>query len=69
MNVIGTRRRKGTIYTEYAPKRFVRGVGLDWRTRYVGEITVNGYRYRCRSTNINNVRAWLNDMIEKYPTY
>lgn len=63
------RYRKGTIYEEYTYKRYVRGVGLDKRRRFVAEIQINNKRHRCRSTNICNVKNWLNDMIEKYPTY
>ena len=63
------RYRTGYIHEEYSPKYYRRGVGVCWRTRYVGVIHVMGKRYRMRSTNYNNVRAWLNDMLEKYPTY
>ena len=69
MDTKGTRRRRGYIYEEYSPKYYRKGVGMCWRTRYVGEITVCRKRYRCRSTNYANVRAWMDDMLEKYPTY
>lgn len=62
------RRRTGCIYEEMTYKRYVRGVGLYWRRRFVAEIHVDGKRYRCRSTNVRNVTAWLHDMLEKYPT-
>lgn len=68
------KKRTGSIYEEYtnpgnvhAAGRFVRGVGLvSYKHRFVAEITVLGKRYRFRSTNIDNCRAWLNDMVEKY---
>lgn len=34
--------------------------------RWVAEITVNRKRYRFRSTNLNNVRWWVEMMVEKY---
>ena len=68
-NTKGTRKRRGSLYDEYSPRYYRRGVGICWRIRYVGSIQVNGKRYRCRSTNYRNVRAWLDDMLEKYPTY
>lgn len=66
--------RRGTLYEEYtnpgnvhAAGRFVRGVGMvGYKHRYVAEITVKGKRYRFRSTNYDNCRAWLNDMVEKH---
>lgn len=63
------RYRTGYIYEEFTYKRYVRGVGLCWRRRFVAEIQVAGKRFRCRSTNPRNVQAWLNDMLEKYPVY
>lgn len=63
------RYRTGCVYEEYTYKRYVRGVGIDRRRRFVAEIKVRGRRYRCRSTNPANVRAWLQDMLNKYPTY
>lgn len=34
--------------------------------RWVAEIRYHGKRYRFRSTNFNNVRAWLDDMVRKF---
>ena len=39
------------------------------KSRWVAEIMVNRKRYRFRSTNYDNVRWWLNTMIEKYSDY
>jgi hypothetical protein len=46
----------------------VRGVGLVRVSgyRWVGEMSVNGKRYRCRSHDRSRVEAWLHDMREKY---
>lgn len=46
--------------------RFVRGVAPIKCFRWVGEMTVYGKRYRCRSTNLGNVKSWLIDMRNKY---
>ena len=47
---------------------FVKGVGkvTSLRRRWVGEITYYGKRYRFRSTNLQNVQAWLRDMTQKF---
>ena len=36
------------------------------RLRWVAEISYHGHRYRFRSTNYNNARRWLDDMINKF---
>lgn len=75
-------RRTGCIYTEYhyrgknrgasSDSRFgwhsVRGVGLkrNYMYRYVAEIYYYGKRYRCRSAHYERVKAWLDEMIEKF---
>ncbi len=48
--------------------RRVRGAGVQrvYGYRFVGEISVHGKRYRCRSYDYNKVVAWLEDMREKY---
>ena len=46
----------------------VKGVGMVRVSgyRWVGEMTVNRKRYRCRSTDRSRVEAWLSDMREKF---
>lgn len=46
----------------------VKGVGMVRMSgyRWVGEMTVNRKRYRCRSYDLSRVEAWLADMREKY---
>lgn len=68
--------RTGTIYSEITNKgrstvaRGVRGTNKQiYTSRWVGEIVVNYKRYRFRSTNFDNVRHWVDMMVEKYPTY
>ncbi len=61
--------RTGTIYVEHGFRRRVRGVGFVARDRWCGEITVAGKRFRCRSASERCVRAWLDDMLTKFPTY
>lgn len=36
------------------------------RIRYVASIVVHRERFRMRSTNLQNVRYWLEDMVRKY---
>lgn len=69
-------RRKGCIYSEITNAgsstlgRGVRGTNKRiMKSRWVAEIMVNRKRYRFRSTNYDNVRWWLNTMIEKYSDY
>lgn len=62
--------RTGTIYSEMTNKgrssvRYVRGCAPVYCFRWVAEIQINGKRYRFRSTNEANCRAWLDDMIVK----
>ena len=64
-------KRHGTIYSEMTNKgrcstKYVKGAPPVYCFRWVAEITVYGKRYRFRSTNYDKVRAWLNDMVEKY---
>lgn len=74
-------KRTGTIYCEVqrnykgreqrgcgSPGRFVKGVGLvvSERRRWVGEIEYHRVRFRFRSTNLENVKAWVREMSEKY---
>lgn len=61
------RKRTGTIYIESHVRRYVRGVGLVSGHRYVGEITVDGKRYRKRSAYLSVVEFWLKNMIERHP--
>ena len=70
------RKRTGTIYFETTNKgrssRRIgpRGVGgIVYTSRWVGEIMVNGRRYRKRSTNLDNVKFWLENMVSLYPYY
>lgn len=46
----------------------VKGVGMVRVSgyRWVGEMTVNRKRYRCRSADRSRVEAWLSDMREKF---
>lgn len=67
------RQRTGYIYSEFTNKgrcsiKAAQG-GIVKCYRWVGEVTVNGKRHRFRSTNLMNVRAWVNDMIERNPYY
>lgn len=64
------RQRHGTIYSEMINKgrcstKYVRGAPPVYCFRWVAEISIHGKRHRFRSTNYNNVRAWLDDMIAK----
>lgn len=73
-------RRKGCIYSEEQRNvkgraargrgqqgRCVRGVGwvAQTRRRWVAEISYKRKRYRFRSTNFENVRAWLRAMSDR----
>lgn len=63
--------RTGFIYSEMTNKgrcssRLVRGAKPIYCFRWVGEITVNGKRYRKRSTSRNNVEFWLENMRNRF---
>lgn len=74
--------RTGCIYTEYHNRgknrggscenrsgwHRVRGAGMErnYMYRYVAEISYYGKRYRCRSARYERVRAWLDDMRERF---
>lgn len=66
-------KRKGCIYSEITNAgrstlgHFVRGTNKRiMKSRWVGEMRVNGKRYRFRSTNRDNVEWWLKMMREKH---
>lgn len=46
----------------------VKGVGmvLNYKYRWVAEITFNRKRYRCRSAYFNVVKDWLEEMINRF---
>lgn len=67
--------RTGCIYSEQNNPGLRRGRGgselhvygtPSKRLRWVAEIVYHGHRYRFRSTNYNNVRRWLDDMVNKF---
>ncbi|MDE6231081.1 MAG: hypothetical protein K2M37_05635 [Muribaculaceae bacterium] len=65
--------RTGCIYSEFTNKgrrsvRYKKGCKPIYCFRWVGEISIRGKRYRCRSTNRHNVEMWLEDMIRKQET-
>ena len=62
------RRSNGSSDGNNCSLRRVKGVGMVKVSgyRWVGEMTVNRKRYRCRSYDRSKVEAWLNDMREKY---
>lgn len=68
-------KRTGCIYTEQNNPGLRHGHGGSGlhvygtpskRLRWVAEIRYHGHRYRFRSTNYNNVRRWLDDMVNKF---
>lgn len=66
----GFRDGRGSLYSEMTNKgrssvRYVRGAKPVYCFRWVAEIQINGKRHRMRSTNYDNCRRWLEDMIEK----
>lgn len=64
-------KRSGSIYKEITNSGMHR-IGdhrPQYKSRYVGEITVNRKRYRFRSTSRSNVERWLQDMLIKFPEY
>lgn len=65
------KKRHGYIYSEMTnhgrcSTKLVKGAPPVYCFRWVGEIMVNGKRFRFRSTNRDNVEAWLEDMRRKY---
>lgn len=63
--------RHGSIYSEMTNKgrcstKYVRGCKPIYCFRWVAEISVNGKRYRKRSTSRNNVEFWLETMVNRY---
>ena len=63
--------RTGCVYCEFTNRgrtspRFARGSRPERMFRYVGEITVRGKRFRFRSTNLNNVRLWVDSMVKRH---
>lgn len=68
--MMAERRRRGCLYSEMTNKgrcstKYVRGAQPVYCFRWVAEIVVHGKRHRMRSTNYDNCRRWLDDMIEK----
>lgn len=66
-----SRERMGTIYSEMTNKgrcstKYMRGAKPIYCFRWVAEITVNGKRYRKRSTSRNDVEFWLENMRNRY---
>lgn len=67
-------KRTGTIYSEITNagastlgRRF-RGTNRNiYKSRWVGEINIDRKRYRFRSTSYENVRWWVEMMVQKYP--
>lgn len=63
--------RTGCIYFEMTNKgrcstRYVRGAKPIYTFRWVGEMTVQGKRFRLRSNSLRKVEAWIEDMRRKY---
>ncbi len=66
-----SRMRTGIIYSEMTNKgrcstKYMRGAKPIYCFRWVAEITVNGKRYRKRSTSRNDVEFWLENMRNRY---
>jgi hypothetical protein len=66
--------KRGSLYSEMTNKgrsstKYVRGAKPIRCVRWVADIVINGKRYRMRSTDYNNCRRWLDDMIEKAGGY
>lgn len=66
-----SRERTGIIYSEMTNKgrystKYVRGAKPIYCFRWVAEITVNGKRYRKRSTSRNVVEFWLENMRNRF---
>lgn len=62
------RRSNGSSDGNACSLRRVKGVGLMRVSgyRWVGEMTVFGKRFRCRSSDKSRVEKWLQDMRDKY---
>lgn len=62
------RRSSGSSDGNRSSVRFVKGAGMkrQYGYRWVAEIYYNKVRYRCRSYDYRRVRAWLDDMIERF---
>lgn len=58
--------RTGTICNEPHTHFYRRGVGYVSGTRWVGEITIHGKRYRKRSAYRDVVEFWLENMINRF---
>lgn len=63
--------RHGVIYSEMTNKgrssvRYIKGAKPVYCFRWVAEISVNGKRYRKRSTSRNAVEFWLDNMIARF---
>jgi hypothetical protein len=70
ITVTHTRERRGTMTLEFTNKgrssvRYFRGAKPVYTYRWCAQIMINRKRHRMRSTNYNNCRAWLDDMIAK----
>ena len=66
-----SRKRTGTLYSEMTNKgrssvRYVRGARPVYCFNWVGEIMVNGKRYRKRSPSKNDVVFWLENMRARF---
>lgn len=62
------RRSGGSQDGNRSSMRRVRGVGMQrcYGYRWVAEITYHGKRYRCRSYDYSRVRAWLDQMCDRF---
>lgn len=65
------RTRHGVIYSEMTNKgrssvRYIKGAKPVYCFRWVAEISVNGKRYRKRSTSRNSVEFWLANMVARF---
>lgn len=62
------RRRGGSSDGNRSSMQRVRGVGMQRRYgyRWVAEIHYHNKRYRCRSYDFSRVRAWLDDMTDRF---
>lgn len=63
--------RTGCIYSEMTNKgrcsaKYTRGSKPIYCFRWVGEISVNGKRYRKRSASKNDIEFWLENMRNRY---
>lgn len=62
------RRSGGSQDGNRSSMRRVRGVGMQrcYGYRWVAEIMYHGKRYRCRSYDYSRVRAWLDQMCDRF---